>query len=123
MPKKNFELVKLPIQQPDRCCDCPLLGAIPPNERKPRSQEVLVCLGTWHAMSARFSRSSAKAHDAKHPLHRPCDAMWERWQQAPLNGCYPVAFNAMNRYREEYKKEYMQFQIIFHEKRGPRGEG
>lgn len=123
MPK-NKEFIKIPINQPDCCADCPLLGAIPENERRPRSQEVLVCLATWEAMSARFSRSRASTKDAKHPLHRPCDQKWERWQMAPFNGSYPVPYEAMNRYREKYKNEYMQFRIIFHDKRGrkPKGE-
>lgn len=118
MPKKRFENVKLPLLQPDRCMDCPLLGAIPKSERRPGSQEALVCLGTWHAMTVRFSRVRKSGRDSKHPLTRPCDAKWERWQEAPIYGRYPVPYEAMNRYREEYIKEHKQFHIIFHDNRG-----
>ena len=70
MPRRIYQTVKLPVQQPDRCLDCKLLGMIPPEEREPRSQETMVCLGTGDAMSARFARSRASMRDSKHPLKR-----------------------------------------------------
>ena len=120
MPKKIFKQVKLPMQQPDRCMDCPLLGMIPAVEREFGSQETLVCLATHHAMNARIARSKASEHTAKHPLKRWCDDDWERWQQEPMYGNFPIRITDYGRYRDLFVRECMEFQIIFHSKRGPK---
>jgi hypothetical protein len=119
MPAKPFKQVELKPQQPDCCLECPLLGQIPPGERKPKSQETLVCLGTRHALNARIARSRASAHDSKHPLKRWCDEDWERWQEDPYFGKLPVRKIDISRYRDPWERS-QQLPIIFHEKRGPK---
>ena len=121
MPRKIYEKVKLPSQQPDMCELCPLLGRIPPEEREPGSQETLVCLGTGDAMNTRIARSRASKHDSKHPLKRWCDKLWERWQMEPLYGNLPVRIVDLCRYRDPYIRS-RQLVIKFHSKRGPKKE-
>ena len=117
MPAKPFKPIHLPPQQPDCCNECPLLGTIPEAERQHASQETLVCLGTRHALNARKARSRASQHDAKHPLHRPCDEEWERWQEEPYFGHLPVRKIDISRYRDPWERS-QQLPIIFHSKPG-----
>lgn len=120
MVKKIFENVILPIEQPDCCMECPLLGQIPKDERKFRSQETLVCLATHHAMNARIARSKKSNHTTKHPLKRLCDGDWDRWQAKPLSGRFPIRVVDMIRYRESFVREFlplMPMRIIFHDHR------
>ena len=42
--RKNYISVKLAIEQPNRCIDCPLLGLIPKQQRPKGSKESHVCL-------------------------------------------------------------------------------
>ena len=118
MPKKIYTQVKLPREKPDCCMNCPLLGEIPKYERKPGSQETLVCLATHHAMSIRLAKSKASEHTTKHPLHRPCDMEWERWIADPYYGSYPVRMMDISKYRDPFIRNYLEFRIIFHDKRG-----
>lgn len=118
MPKKLFSKVKLPIEKPDRCMDCPLLGEIPKEEKQKGNQANLVCLGTQMAMSARAARSKASEHDTKHPLKRPCDGEWERWLQPPYFGNIPIRAIDISRYRDPFVRNFLEFRIIFPEKRG-----
>lgn len=117
MPIKPFKEIALKAEQPDCCNECPLLGQIPVHERPFGSQETLVCLGTRHALNARIARSRASAHTAKHPLHRPCDEEWERWQEEPYFGKLPVRKIDVSRYRDLWERS-QQLPIIFHAKRG-----
>ncbi len=118
MPKKIFKLIKIPREQPDSCMNCPLLGEIPKSERPKGSQETLVCLATQHAMSARFARSKASEHTIKHPLNRFCDSDWERWLSEPYYGNYPIRMVDISKYRDPFVRNYLEFRIIFNEKRG-----
>lgn len=118
MPKKIYNKIKLPILQPDCCMDCPLLGEIPQEERQRGTQENLVCLGTHYAMSARAARSKASEHDTKHPLKRSCDGEWERWHQIPYYGEIPVRAIDINKYRDSFTRNYLEFRIIFPSQRG-----
>jgi hypothetical protein len=118
MPKRIFTHVKLPITQPDNCFGCPLLGQIPKHERQFGSQETFVCLATHHAMSARIARSRASEHTTKHPLKRPCDTNWERWQLEPYFGKFPVRMVDVNKYRDPFVRDNLEFHIIFHDPRG-----
>ena len=118
MPKKVYTKVKLSRIQPDCCMDCPLLGEIPKEEKQKGSQANLVCLGTHYAMSARAAKSKASEHDTKHPLKRPCDGEWERWLEAPYFGEIPIRTIDISRYRDPFVRNFMEFRIIFPEKRG-----
>jgi len=118
MPKKIFENVSLPIEQPDCCWECPLIGLIPKDERKFGSQETLVCLATSQAMNARIARSRMSAHTSKHPLKRHCDDSWDRWQTKPLLGKYPIRIADLIRYRDPFFRDVLQnepLRIIFHD--------
>ena len=118
MPKKIFKKVKLSLAQPNCCMECPLLGVIPKEERQPGTQENLVCLGTHYAMSSRAARSKASDHDTKHPLKRSCDLEWERWHQAPYFGEIPIRCIDINRYRDPFERNFLEFRIIFPSQRG-----
>ena len=112
MPKRNIIQVQLPIAQPDSCKDCPLLGLIPKEIKRPyRSQMTHICLGTMKALTARLSRRKASEKDARHPLHRPCDRVWKAWQTSP--GMI-IGINAehYNRCRMPYIQS-LQMQIDF----------
>lgn len=116
MPKHNVIKVKIPIEQPDCCTLCPLLGLIPKWRLERGSQETYICVATRHAMTARASRSKASAHDAKHPLHRSCDPFYHLWAEKGWRGIPAAAYNEE---RLPYE-ENQQLPIIFHSKRGPK---
>ena len=118
MPKKIFSKVQLPRVQQDCCMDCPLLGEIPKEERQRGTQENLVCLGTHYAMSARAARSKASEHDTKHPLKRSCDGEWERWHHPPYFGAIPIRIIDINKYRDPFTRNFLEFHIIFPSQRG-----
>ena len=118
MPKKIYSQIKLPRVQPNCCMDCPLLGQIPKHERQFGSQETLVCLATHHAMSTRIARSKASEHTTKHPLKRSCDGEWERWQMEPYFGSIPIRITDISKYRDAFVRDFLEFTIIFHERRG-----
>jgi len=81
-----------------------------------------VCLGTRHALNARISRSRKSDHTPKHPLKRPCDDEWERWQEEPYYGKLPVRKIDISRYRDPWERS-QQLPIIFHSKRGRKKKG
>lgn len=86
MPKKNIIQVQLPMEQPDRCQDCPLLGLIPEGMRSNDFADrfkSLVCIGTMDAITKKSSEVRASEKDARHPHHRPCDRVWKAWSQLP----------------------------------------
>lgn len=111
---KNMTPIKLPVEQPDCCAECPLVGLIPKNwPGKPKgSKESHLCMGTWEAMSARGIRVRASQRDSHHPLRRPCDAKWEAWVKAPEQmKCVPD--QAYLQFRVPYE-DSLQFKIKFH---------
>jgi hypothetical protein len=114
MPKRNFVKVRIPLEQPDCCADCPLLGKIPKSyDKRPRgSYETLVCLGTMQALSQRQSKIRASHRDAKHPLHRYCDHYWPSWVELP-DQLFPVSNQNYNLFRVPYQAS-MQPTIVFH---------
>ena len=116
MPKKNVIWIKLDIEQPDSCTQCPMLGLIPKYRLQRGSQETRICVATRHAMSARASRSKASEHDSKHPLHRSCDAFYHAWAEKGGRGIPTTAYIEE---RLPYE-EHQQLPIIFHSKRGPK---
>lgn len=106
MPKKIFTQIQLPLEQPDRCADCPLLGLIPDNLRSPNPEDrfkSLVCVGTSAAITKKFSEIRASQRDNHHPLHRPCDSRWNAWQQMPRRE-FPVKIQVYNTYLEPYHR-------------------
>ena len=114
MPKKIFTQIKLPLVQPDRCADCPLLGTIPDEERSkdPRDRfKSLVCLGTAKALTKRYSLKEASKADSHHPHKRPCDARWSAWMQLPGQRV-SVRTQDYLRYRKPYE-ELQQLRIDF----------
>ena len=120
MPKRNFIIQKLPLQQPDCCAECPLLGIIPQEARKYGSYETLVCLGTMDAMTQRQSKIRASRRDSKHPLHRYCDTRWQAWTL--LEGHeFPISIESYNRYRLPYEMSFQPL-IRFHKRGRPKKE-
>ena len=117
MPKRNFINQKLPLQQPDCCAECPLLGIIPQEARKYGSYETLVCLGTMDVMTQRQSKIRASRRDSKHPLHRYCDTRWQAWTL--LEGHeFPISIESYNRYRLPYEMSFQPL-IRFHKRGRP----
>lgn len=112
MPKRLFHKVLLPATQPDRCADCPLLGAIPADVERPRcSKKTLVCLGTGVAISKRGSRVSKSGRDSHHLLHRPCDGRWDVWASLPGRQL-PIKTEYYMKYRLPYEA-VGEMKIIF----------
>ncbi len=112
--RKNYISVKLAIEQPNRCIDCPLLGLIPKQQRPKGSKESHVCLATAEAMGARFVRIKASERDSRHPLIRPCDALWYIWTRNP-NREYRLRWDRYLQYRQPFEQG-QQMQINFHTK-------
>lgn len=85
MPRKPIIPIKLPMEQPDCCMKCPLIGLIPKNQREPGIRQSYVCLGVLgEPLSSKGVWSSAEeARQKKRKLHRVCDSRWEAWMQLP----------------------------------------
>ena len=66
MPKRNFIKVRIPMQRPDCCMQCPLLGVVPKHQRPKGSMETYVCIPTRNAMTSRLVKSKVSGGDAKH---------------------------------------------------------
>jgi hypothetical protein len=85
MPKKAIIPIQIPMEQPDCCARCPLIGLIPKNQRQPGVRQSYVCLGVLgEALPSKgiwTSASEAKQKKRKH--HRPCDTRWDAWAQLP----------------------------------------
>ena len=62
MPKILYIPRKLPLEQPDRCELCPLIGVIPKEERESGKRERYYCLGVFDAETeAKISRHASHA--------------------------------------------------------------
>lgn len=79
MPKRNFIPTQLSPVQYNRCIDCPLCGLIPENERKEGKRKKYLCIGRMKPLTSKGVWLKASNRDAKHPLHRPCDDVWQAW--------------------------------------------
>lgn len=104
MPRKIFRQIQLPMEKPDRCADCPLLGLIPENMKsadKADRYKSLICLGTSAALTKKFSEVRASKKDANHPHHRPCDGRWDAWCQLPGRK-FAVTIEDSNTFLEPY---------------------
>lgn len=104
MPRKIFRQIQLPMEQPDRCADCPLLGLIPDNMRSADPADrfkSLICLGTSAALTKKFSEVRASQKDSHHPHNRPCDSRWAAWQTLPGRK-FPVTLDDSNTFLEPY---------------------
>jgi hypothetical protein len=127
MPKILYIRRKLPLEQPDRCELCPLIGVIPKEERESGKRERYYCLGVFDAetdesgkpvigsdgnQKMSFPRlkskgicTSAKAVRAGgHKLHRPCDLMWDAWTTLP-GRLFGMPVDTYTNYRLPYEKE------------------
>lgn len=113
MPRRNVVKIKLPMEKPDCCVECPLLGLIPKDHARPKnSKETLVCLGTMEALTKRGSKVRASLRDSHHPLKRPCDGQYHAWLQLE-GGKKDVSVEAFNKCRVPYEGT-LQFKIKFH---------
>ena len=127
MPKQYYMARKLPPQQPDRCEQCPLLGLIPPDERRSGLRERYYCLGVYDTQrdesGAPLTDESGKSQFAfprlktkgvsvsakavksgGHVLHRPCDYIWNAWMTLP-GRLYGMPTDVYLRYRMPYEHE------------------
>lgn len=118
MPKRNIIKVVINRDQPECCCECPLIGLVPKYRLKFGSKETHICIPTRNAMTARLARSNRTEGDAKHPRHRYCDQLWHLWLQ---NGFKGIPVQAYQEERLPWE-ESQQLPIIFHEKRGPKSK-
>lgn len=113
MPKKNFVQIKLPLNQPDSCAECPLIGIVPEYSERPKgSYETRVCLGTMEAMTIRFSKVKASNRDSHHPLRRYCDKLWKAWICLPRQSI-SIPIEQYNECRRPYEEQF-QLKIKFH---------
>lgn len=112
MPRKLNYMVGLPMEQPDCCAECPLVGVIPKEQRPKGSKETHVCLGTHEALSGRGIKVRASRRDVHHPLRRPCDARWRMWVTLPGRQ-YALKKEYYQIYRLPYEQG-MQMVIKFH---------
>lgn len=104
MPIKTTIPIKLPMDVPDRCMECPLLGSLPQHQRQHKSQKTFVCIPTLKALSYRFISSRRSEHDAKHPMHKPCENVFNLWALSG-RGHYAMA-----------KTDYMVYRLPFEQK-------
>lgn len=110
MPKKVFEYIVIPKNQPDRCRDCPLLGLIPADEREKGSKQTHICMAFIHQggiMAGRFTLSRKSEHDQRHPLHRLCDKKWEIWhdpRRGYSQGKVGIPVEAIVKYRLPFEE-------------------
>ena len=112
MPIKPFIKTKIPMEQPDCCALCPLLGLIPKEERPFGSKETHVCIARQEAMSGRGITVRKSQRDSHHPLKRPCDDYWQTWYEGG-RGSYPIKKEFYIRYRHPYELG-QQMIIKFH---------
>ena len=113
MPKQIFKEVNLPREYPDCCDECPLLGIIPKHLLPKGSRETRLCVALFEAMTAMASRSRRSTKDSHHPLKHYCHDDWERWQEAPYFGKYPVRKIDYSTYIDPYIASQQRF-IKFH---------
>lgn len=112
MPKRVFRKIKIPMEQPDCCAICPLLGKIPKEQIPFGSKETHVCIARQEAISARGILVRKSQRDSHHPLKRPCDELWDVWAKLP-GQIYPMKDEFYITYRLPY--EAMQQMVIkFH---------
>lgn len=112
MPKRVFRKIRIPLEQPDCCASCPLLGVIPKEERPFGTKETHVCIARQEAISARGILVKKSERDSHHPLKRPCDEFWELWTRLP-GSMYPMKDEFYMRYRLPYESN-QQMVIKFH---------
>ena len=105
MPKRNFIPSQLAPEQYDRCCDCPLCGLIPENERREGKRKKYVCLGVMKALTSKSIYLKASNRDQKHPLHRPCDTKWAAWMTLKDRVFY-MATILYTKYRLPFEQTY-----------------
>lgn len=107
MPRKIFTPIQLPLEQPDRCDKCPLIGKIPKEERREGLREGYYCLCKFpypRLKSKSIKLSAEEYKKKKRRLHRPCDYLWHALTSLP-NRRFCVLTEAYVKYRIEYEKE------------------
>ena len=115
MPKKAIIPTQLPMEQPDCCAMCPLIGLIPKNQRQPGLRQSYVCLGVLgEPLSSKGIWTSAeKERQKKRKLHRVCDSRWEAWTQLPGRK-FGMSYAHYLQYRLPYEQSS---QLIIHFKK------
>lgn len=127
MPKNLYTARQLPKQQPDSCKQCPLVGLIPPEERRQGVRERYYCLGIYapefdetgepildengqqrvgfpRIKSKGISNSAKAWKESGHLLHRPCDNLWDAWITLP-GQIMGIPTDAYIKYRMPYEHE------------------
>lgn len=115
MPKRTIVPTQLPMEQPDCCAKCPLIGLIPKNQRQPGVRQSYVCLGVLgEALPSKgIWSSAADAKAKKRKLHRPCDTRWDAWAQLPGRK-FGMSYAHYLQYRLPYEQSS---QLIIHFKK------
>ena len=113
MPRQATIPMKLPLEQPDTCAVCPLVGLIPKGQREGGVRQAYVCLGVpGEALTSKGIHSSAAAYKTKNrKLHRPCDTRWHAWTQLP-GRIFGISYAHYLQYRLPYEQG-CQLQIRF----------
>lgn len=113
MPRKAIIPMKLPLEQPDCCAQCPLVGLIPKEQRCGGVRQAFVCLGVpGEALTSKGIHTSAAAYRAKNrKWHRPCDSRWDAWTHLPGRE-FGISYAHYLQYRLPYEQG-TQLQIRF----------
>ena len=113
MPKKLFTPMKLPVNKPDCCADCPLIGLIPMSERVKGVRQGYCCLGIFSPegfpkLTSKGIHSSAKAYKAMgRKLHFHCDRLWDAWMTLP-GKLFGIPTEVYTAYRLPYEQDQMR---------------
>jgi hypothetical protein len=113
MSKQAIIPQEIPMEQPDTCARCPLLGLIPKEQRGKNVRQAYVCLGVLGvALTSKGIHSSAESYRKKNrKLHRPCDTRWHAWTQLP-GRLFGISYANYLQYRLPYEQG-QQLQIKF----------
>ena len=113
MPRKIFTQMRLPVERPDCCADCPLIGVVPADERERGVRQGYYCLGIYTLdgfprLTSKGIHSSAKAYKAMgRKLHRECDELWDAWMTLP-GRLFGIPTEVYTSYRLPYEQEQMR---------------
>ena len=110
MPKKNLIPIELPVEQPDCCATCKLVGLIPKGNRQGKYTHV--CCATAEALTRRGIKVKASEKDSKHPLKRPCDAWYRNFVETNPKRIWGLPRDRYFLWRVPYENEY-ELQIKF----------
>lgn len=109
MPRKLFKMISLPLEQPDSCEQCPLLGKLP--KEKSKGRYTYVCCATRVAMTQIGVGIKQSERDIKHKWHRSCDELYPYWI-TNLGGKLGIPVERYEAWRRPYE-DSLQLSIIF----------